>query len=193
MTAFVHAADLSSSEAVAAIQSRFALVGYARFVKTLEAIAAEGETRAAAMAWDAWEATLAGQQDQLAEFFAFCSELGVLSFEDDGEVVTVGCAELALPRDPSDVPPPPSDQTLYTTAEQWAEWFVLELSFPPVMARDQEALRLFRRWCASNVTVGEMNAAVEASIASGAGPNPKALHGYLQAQRRQRLEDATQW
>ncbi|MEQ5770029.1 hypothetical protein NFH98_20875 [Halomonas sp. H33-56] len=193
MTAFVHAATLSETEAVAAIESHFALVGYARYLKALEVIAAEGEARAATLSWDGWAAALAGDQERLAEFFAFCAEWGALTFEDDGERVTVGCPELTLPRDPREVLPPPDEQTLYTTSEQWAAWFEQELSFPPAMAKDPKALRMFRRWCASNVTVGEMNAAVQRAVADNTGMNPAALHRQLQALRRQRLEDATTW
>lgn len=196
MSAFVHSAELSASPAVKAIEANFALVGYARYLKVLEILAgaAEGDDsrRSAAMTWDGWAAALAAQHDALSEFFAFCHEQGAFAVEDDGEQVTVSCDALALYRQAPASPETPGDLTLFTTPEQWAEWFIEDLSYPPKLAHRPENLRMFRRWCASNVTVGEMCAAIQKTIEAGTGLGTAALHGYLQALRAQRIKEANQ-
>ncbi|MNO06813.1 hypothetical protein D3C81_2287580 [compost metagenome] len=61
---------------------------------------------------------------------------------------------------------------------------------PRQVTSDPYTQQLFRRWCASNVTVTEMLQACE--LASQAPPDlsPTALHRHLQTVRRLRLEQA---
>lgn len=196
MKAFVHPASMSASKAVVDIEAHFALVGYARYLKVLELVADEADgsdaRRAVTLSWDAWAASLAGEQDVLAEFFAFCHEHGVFEVEDDGERATVACLDLVLSRTES-APVPPRDETLFTHHDQWVAWFIDDLSFPPKMANSPDNIRMFRRWCASNVTVGEMSAAVQKTIEAGTGLGAPALHGHLQALRAQRIKEANEW
>ena len=188
MKAFVHPADLSQTEHVAAIEAGFALVGYARYVKVLELLAGADDHQVT-MDWPGWAAQLAAQHDQAVEFLTFCDARGALVLEEQGEAVTLRCADLV----PYSVAPPtpmPSDDTLFTTPEQWAEWFIADLSYPPSIAHEPEHLRQFARWCASRVTVGDMSEAVQVSIAKAEGLNIAALHRQLSALRKQRLEEA---
>ncbi|MCO7217095.1 hypothetical protein [Halomonas sp. OfavH-34-E] len=197
MKAFIHHAELSASKAVADIEAHFALIGYARYLKVLELVAAEAggddTRRKVTLSWDAWAASLAGEQEVLAEFFAFCHDHGALSVEDDGERVTVECDGLDLCRGMRAVPEPAGDQTLFTHHDQWVAWFIDDLSYSPKLANQPDNLRMFRRWCASNVTVGEMTAAVQRTIEAGTGLGTPALHGHLQALRAQRIKEANEW
>lgn len=82
------------------------------------------------------------------------------------------------------------DPQLFNKACQWAAWCVAELGMPPDLTKDPYTQQLFRRWCASNVTVLEMHDAVQAAIAKQSSLSPSALHDELQLIRRQRLEKA---
>ncbi len=197
MKAFIHPAELSLSKAVADIEAHFALVGYARYLKVLELIAAEAGgndgRHAVTLSWDAWAVSLSGEPDVLTEFFAFCQDHGVFDVEDDGEKATVTCSDLMLNGAEPSPGPRPTEQTLFTDSDQWVEWFIEELAYPPKIARKADNVRMFRRWCASNVTVGEMCAAVQKTIEAGTGLGTPALHGHLQALRAQRLKEASEW
>lgn len=189
MSAFVYPAGLSHSEGVAAVSSAFALAGFARYVLLLEVLAADAG--AVRMSYDAWAAELYSDDEVVREFMAFCQEQGLLAVEDDGECLSVYSPVLER-FDPAQAVPAPTDDTLYTNAEQWAAWFVNDLSYPPKVANDPETLRFFARWCASRVTVGDMGAAVQRSIDQGTGLCVEALHQHLSALRNQRLKEASQ-
>lgn len=191
MSAFIHPAGLSRSEPVAAVCEAFALAGYARYVLLLEVLAADDKP--VRMSYDAWAAELSSDDESVREFMAFCDEKGLLAVEDDGECLSVFSPVLQR-FDPAQAAPAPTptDETLYTTAEQWAAWFVNDLSYPPAVANDPETLRYFARWCASRVTVGDMGAAVQRSIDQGTGLGVVALHSHLSALRAKRLQEATQ-
>ena len=189
MSAFVHPAGLAGSDALAPLLSEFALAGYARYMLLLEVLAADAG--AVRMSYDAWAAELSSDDESVREFMAFCEDQGLLAVEDDGECLSV-CSLVMERYDPDQAAPTPTDETLYTTPEQWAAWFVNDLSYPPKVAKDPETLRFFARWCASRVTVGDMGAAVQRSIDQGTGLGVVALHGHLSALRNQRLKEATQ-
>lgn len=189
MSAFIHPARLAQSEGVAAVSRAFALAGYARYVLLLEVLAADdGPVR---MSYDAWAAELHSDDESVREFMAFCAEQELLGVEDDGECLSVYSPTLER-FDPTQAAPTPTDETLYTTPEQWAAWFVSDLSYPPKTANNPDTLRYFARWCASRVTVGDMGAAVQASIDQGTGLGVSALHGHLSALRAKRLKEASQ-
>lgn len=192
MSAFIHAANLSATEVVKKIEAEFALVGYARFIKTLELVAGQGsESGTLTLSWSAWEAALAGDQESLAEFFAFCANAGAFEMEDAGDTVVIRCPTLERPA--SGITSPATDSTLFTEPAQWAEWFIEDLSWPPAMANDPNNLRLFRHWCASNVTVGDMCAAIQVAIKENTGMSAGALHKQLRALRQRRIEEANKW
>ena len=189
MSAFVHPAGLASSDALAPLLSEYALAGYARYMLLLEVLAADDKP--VRMSYDAWAAELSSDDESVREFLAFCAEQALLVVDDDGECLSVYSPTLER-FDPDQAAPAPTDETLYTTPEQWAAWFVNDLSYPPKTANDPETLRYFARWCASRVTVGDMGAAVQASIDQGTGLGVSALHGHLSALRAKRLKEASQ-
>lgn len=189
MSAFVHPAGLSRSDGVAAVAEAFALAGYARYMLLLELLAST--TDPVRMSYDAWAAELYSDDDSVREFMTFCAEQGLLVVEDDGECLNVYSPVLER-FDPAQAVPAPTDDTLYTQPEQWAAWFVNDLSYPQKTANSTDCMRFFARWCASRVTVGDMSAAVQVAIAQGSGVGVAALHTHLQALRAKRLKEATE-
>lgn len=190
MSAFVHDAALSRSERLAPVLEEFALVGYAQLMLVLETLA--NPHFKGAMAWDAWAAQLHADVDATREFLTFCADEGVLDVADAGAEVTVACAWLERPgaSDPAVINP--ADTTLYATPEQWAAWFVSDLSYPPARANSADSRRFFARWCASRVTVGDMTAAVNACIDDGSGLGLPNLHKKLHALAVARLKEASE-
>lgn len=189
MSAFVHPAGLARSEGVAAVAGAFALAGYARYVLLLELLAADDAP--VRMSYDAWAAELSSDDEAVREFMAFCAEQGLLAVEDDGECLSV-YSPVMQRFDPAQAAPTPTDETLYTTAEQWAAWFIDDLNYPTELANSPDSMRFFARWCASRVTVGDMGAAVQRSIDQNTGLGVEALHQHLSALRAKRLQEASQ-
>lgn len=180
-----------SSDAATTVEQQFSLVGFARYVKVLALMASAGSDGRVSLSFEAWAAALAAQPEALSVFFNYCQERGVFTIEDDGELMTLSCQ--ALVQAPEAPAPTVVETPLFTHAEQWAAWFVEEMAYPPAVANRAENQRMFRRWCASNVTVSEMNAAVQLTIKAGTGLGTPALHGHLHALRAQRIKEANEW
>lgn len=189
MSAFIHEAGLARSEGVAAVANAFALAGYARYVLLLEILAASPGP--VCMSYDAWAIELHSDDESVREFMQFCQEQGLLVVDDSNETLNVHSPVIKR-YDPSQAVEPPSDNTLYTRSEQWAEWFINDLAYLPRETQKPENIRFFARWCASRVTVGDMSDAVEAATAQGTGITPPALHKHLQALRNKRLQEANE-
>lgn len=85
----------------------------------------------------------------------------------------------------------PAHLTLMPDAAAWAAWCESELAMPGWMLAEHETQSLFRRWCASNVTVAEATQAVLQAAAEGSA-SPVAIHGHLTALRKQALLKAHQ-
>jgi hypothetical protein len=69
-------------------------------------------------------------------------------------------------------------------------WCETELNMRREVTSDPLTQALFRRWCASNVTVTEMIQACDEAAPSNPQLTPSVLHAQLQAVRRVRLEKA---
>lgn len=192
MTPVIPCASLAC-DAATAIEQHFSLVGFARYVKVLSLVASAGDGGGVTLSWEAWAASLAAQPEALSEFFNYCQEQGVFTVEDDGEQVALGCPSLL--QEVSSEPAKPSVATplLFTHPDEWVSWFIEEMAYPPKIANRADNVRMFRRWCASNVTVDEMNTAVQLTIKAGTGLGTPALHGHLQALRAQRIKEANEW
>ena len=186
MSAFVHPAGLAQSEGVATVAAEYGLIGYARYLLVLEALAATPGP--VAKTYVAWGDLMQADDDSAREFMAFYQAQGLLIVEDDGESLTVHCPTLERV-DPAQAP---TDDTLYHRPEQWAAWFINDLAYPPQVANHPGNLRYFARWCVSRVTVGEMSAAVEAALGQGDAATVTVLHDILQAHRAQRLREAVE-
>lgn len=75
-------------------------------------------------------------------------------------------------------------------ANEWCQWLAVELSMPAHHGKDPYNQSLFRHWCATNVTIDEMNAAIELAIKAGAGLTPSNLHTFLKTVRKEKLDVA---
>ena len=75
-------------------------------------------------------------------------------------------------------------------ADQWRQWFEAELSMPPLLGKDPYTQDLFRRWCATNVTIAEMEQAIDLARNANTGPSPAALHEFLKTVRNTKIERA---
>lgn len=180
-------------DASAAVEQHFALVGFARYVKALALIAGAGDAGRVSLSWEAWAASLAAQPEVVSEFFNYCQEQGVFTVDDDGEQVALGCPSLVQVASDDPATPAVESPLLFTHSDQWVAWFIEEIAYPTKIANRADNVRMFRRWCASNVTVHEMNTAVQLTIKAGTGLGTSALHGHLQALRAQRIKEANEW
>lgn len=182
-------ADFSAQVTVRKVEQRFGLIGFARLVKLLELLAASParDLCVIELAPSDWlEALQIGRSD-LDAFLLYLSTANWLTYdagEEPGAPLRVTLLQAGS------LLPSAEDPQLYTKACQWAAWCTAELGMPPDLTKNPYTQQLFRRWCASNVTVLEMQGAVQAAIAKQGSLGASALHDELQLIRRQRLEEA---
>lgn len=195
MHGFLKVSGLSSLVIVRKIEQRFGFPGYARLVKFLELVSTAGlvvDGEPMTMAWsDILEILQAGDM-RAREFLTYCEEAKVLRVtrEDDRFQVAL-CGELAaLMASAPTAQGVSKAPVLFETEDQWAEWFAADLSCPPYLANDACIRQLFRRWCATNVTVAEVKAAVELANEAKEEPHPVALHDHLKTVRNTKIERA---
>lgn len=168
------------------VEQRFGLAGFARLVKLLELLTASPSRDAGVIELpvsDWVDALQAGPHD-VAVLLDYLSKDGWLSQEQADEPgaplrITLSRFEDFLP--PLDRP---------KVADQWRLWFEIELSMPPLLGKDPYTQDLFRRWCASNVTIEEMELAIELARKANTAASPTALHEYLKTVRNTKLERA---
>lgn len=182
-------ADLSTQTTVRKVEQRFGLPGFARLVKLLELLAASPYRDACVIelaASDWLEALQIGRADfdAFLAYLAAANWLTVDTSEEPGAPLRVTLLQAGA------LLPTALDPQLFTKACQWSAWCVAELGMPPALTKDPYNQQLFRRWCASNVTVLEAADAVQAAIAKQNSLSPAALHDELQLIRRARLDKA---
>lgn len=83
----------------------------------------------------------------------------------------------------------PAHLTLMPDPAAWAAWCQSELAMPGWLLNTPETQTLFRRWCASNVTVDEATQAVLQAVAVG-NVSPETIHQQLSAVRKSALQAA---
>ncbi|MNG63291.1 hypothetical protein D3C79_215150 [compost metagenome] len=178
-------AGLSAGGPGSSVERAFGLEGYARLVKLLELLAgyepaAAGVLTMTSAAWCEW---LSASPGELRQFLEHLGRSGWLRYSQEDGVITVDLLKA------DDFLPGPAP-VLFIDPGQWVFWCETELNMPRQVTSDPYTQQLFRRWCASNVTVTEMLQACE--LASQAPPDlsPTALHRHLQTVRRLRLEQA---
>lgn len=175
----------STGASVASVERAFGLAGYARLVKVLELLAgydpsAAGVLTMTAAAWCEW---LSASPGELRQFLEHLGRSGWLRYSQEDGVITVDLLKA------DDFLPGPAP-VLFSDPGQWVFWCETELNMPRHVSGDPYTLQLFRRWCASNVTVTEMLQACELASQGQPDLSPPALHRHLQAVRRLRLEQA---
>lgn len=179
------------------LEQRFGLLGFARMVKLVElvaALSAADSPTSVVVAWGDFMVAVGCNQETAGEFLAYCEQARVIDRStEDGRLRLTLIGELAV-MVTSEAPPPPvpSGPVLFSTDKQWTAWFIAELNCPPYLANDPVTRQLFRRWCATNVTVDEVQAAIELAIKASEAPHPAALHDHLKTVRNTKIERARQ-
>jgi hypothetical protein len=176
------------------LEQRFGVVGFGRLIKVLELVGEVSLSVADEPCVIAWADVLEGLQadDMKAwEFLTYCEKAGALCVtRDEGRLQVTLCGELAalMANAPAALVMP--GPVLFESDEQWAEWFTADLNCPPHLASDAQTRRLYLRWCATNVTVAEIEAAIELAVGDGRAPLPAVLHEYLKTVRNNKIERA---
>lgn len=179
------------------VEQRFGLLGIGRLLKLVELVIerADGSRAAptAVVAWGDFLAALHCNQEDAGEFLTYCDHARVLDRGDeDGRLRLTLVGELVARFAPPDAPAKAiGERLLFSTDKQWAEWFKSDLNCPPFLLNDSATRQLFRRWCATNVTVDEVEAATERAIKASEAPHPAVLHDHLKALRLDKLRALT--
>lgn len=174
------------------LEQRFGLLGFARMVKLVELVAemtAPTEAPSVVVAWGDLLIALGCNAQDAGDFLTYCEHARVLDRgNDDGRARLTLLGELAALLD--DAPTPVVAPVLFTQEQQWAEWFAAEWACPPYLANDPCTRQLFRRWIATNVTIDEVEAAIELAKEAREAPSPAALHDHLKTVRNTKIERA---
>lgn len=193
MSVFGSPVGLSQWVITKKIEQRFALIGFARLLKLVELVAERADPAAKApsalVAWGDFMAALHCDSEAAGDFLAYCEQARVLDRgSEDGRLRLTLLGELAAwVRGPTTAAEAAPAREIFTRAEQWADWFGSDLSCPPYLAKDPYTLKIFARWCITNVAVDEVEAAVERAIKNGEAPQPAVLHDLLKVLRLERL------
>ena len=184
MASFVY--DQFSQHPVAqAVTKRLGLLGFARLVKIVEECTDSGQV---AMSWSDWLSTLECTRDQFDGLLACLAKLGVCTASQAEGVSAPLMLTLGAPLHFLLAKPDPATVIL-TTAAQWAEWLAVELAAPNWLLSDPASQELFRRWCASNVSLAEMCQAAELA-AKVPDVTPVGLHEKWKEIRAKRVAQA---
>ena len=179
------------------VEQRFGLLGLARLLKLVELVTDRADKAApsltALVAWGDFLAALHCDQEVAGEFLSYCDHARVLDRgTEDGRLRLTLVGELVARLVPADAPAQAmGDRQLFATDKQWAEWFKADLNCPPYLLNDSATRQLFRRWCVTNVTTDEVEAATARAIKAGEAPQPAVLHDYLKALRLDKLRALT--
>jgi len=174
----------SQQPVVLKVEQRFGLAGFARLVKLLELFAASPlrDMGVIELPISDWGDALQSGPLNASVLLDYLSNDGWLSQERGAESGTALRVTLTHFADFLPVLEMPK------TPEQWIGWFRSELNMPDQHGTDPDNQALFRRWCATNVTIEEMNAAIELAVKAGRGFAPACLHSLLMTVRKEKLE-----
>ena len=178
--------NFSALPIVHKVEQRFGVAGFARLIKLLELFAASPSRNAGVIALpisDWLDALQVGPQDLgfLLDYLAKAEWVTLEQGEEPGSPLRVTLVNFADFLPPLELP---------KVADQWRCWFEIELSMPPLLGKDPYTQDLFRRWCASNVTIEEMELAIELARKASTAPSPPALHDFLKTVRNTKIERA---
>jgi hypothetical protein len=196
MRGYVPLIGLSGWVIAKKLEQRFGVVGIGRLVKLVELMSARAEPGrkgpSMLVAWGDFMAALQCNTEAATEFLTYCEQARALDRStEDGRlrVTLVGeLASLLAEPDTSDAPiTQVAGRTLFSTHKQWVDYFRSELDCPPYLANDPYTHKLFKRWCITNVTLDEVEEAIERAIERREAPQPAILHDYLKALRLEKL------
>lgn len=197
MNAAIFPVGLSEMVIGRKVEQRFGLLGLARLLKLVELVTERADKAApsltALVAWGDFLAALHCDQEAAGEFLSYCDHARVLDRgTEDGRLRLTLVGELAARLVPVEAPAQAvGERQLFATDKQWAEWFKADLNCPPYLVNDTATRQLFRRWCATNVTTDEVEAATARAIKAGEAPRPAVLHDHLKALRLDKLRALT--
>ena len=178
--------DFSALPIVLKVEQRFGAAGFARLVKLLEQFAGSPsrDVGLIELAASDWRDALQVGPLELNVFLSYLAADGFLLLEqgaEPGAPLRVTLTDFSAFLQPLQLP---------RVANDWRLWFAAELSMSEVHGKDPYNQSLFRRWCATNVTIAEMNAAIELAVKDGTGLTPANLHTLLMTVRKDKLEAA---
>lgn len=178
--------DFSALPIVLKVEQRFGLPGFARLIKLLELFASSPsrESGVIELPISDWVDALQAGAEDINTFLAYLAKAEWLALEqgeEPGAPLRVTLAAFADFLPPLELP---------KIADQWRRWFEYELSMPPLLGKDPYTQDLFRRWCASNVTINDMELAIELARNANTAPSPPALHEFLKTVRNTKIERA---
>lgn len=177
----------SARPEVRKVEQKFGLAGMARMVKLLELLeqSPARDVGVVELALSDWQEALQQGSTLLMPFLVYLAQAGWLSFE---QLESSGTSPLRVTitnhRQYLFASP------LYVDPAQWQGWFAAELSTPEAVTGAAETLILFKRWCATNVTTTEVEAAIELAIQARQAPTPGVLHEHLKTVRKLKIEQA---
>lgn len=188
MTLLSLPSNFSASPVAGRVEKRFGLAGFARLIKLLELLGSSDHAIGGVVPLPKsdWLDALQASTDELHELLNFLSKNGWLSYSEGDEPG----APLVIHFQHADDFLPSAEPILFTGADQWVFWLETELNMRREVTSDPASQALFRRWCASNVTVTEMLQACDEAAPTNPQLSPTVLHTQLQAVRRARLEKA---
>jgi hypothetical protein len=177
-------AHFSTLPIVLKVEQRFGLTGCARLVKLLEqfAVSPMRDVGAIELAASDWREALQAGPLELNLFLTFLATDGFVTVDQPSEPNAPLRVTLT---NFSDFLPP---LLLPRVANDWRIWFTAEAGLSADQGKDPYNQSLFRRWCATNVTIDEINAAIELAIQEGSGTTPANLHTHLMTVRKDKLE-----
>lgn len=171
------------------VEQRFGLAGYARLHKLVEAWAASRDCTLGVveLGLEEWQDRLQASPADIKQFLNYLAAAEWLAWSepDNGSLrVTLRQCIDWLPE---------SELGLYATAAQWVVWSQSELGLSNAEVSDPYVLRLFRHWCASNVTVADAMEALTGCIERGVRCTPTNLHDELISLRGRRIARAKEY
>lgn len=180
--------QFSMSPLVQSLERRFGFAGYSRLVKMLELLAASDIAAGGVVPLPKsdWLDALKASAEDLHELLNFLAKSGWLTYAEGDEPGAPLVIDFLKADDFLPAPAP----ILFTTPDQWGFWCETELNMRREVTGGPRSQELFRRWCASNVTVTEMLQACDEAAPAHPIFTPDVLHAQLQQVRRARLEKA---
>lgn len=156
--------------------------GFGRLIRVLEDCTDNGQL---ALSWSDWLSMLECNRDQFDAWLSTVVELGAFTVSQGEGMSAPLMLTLGQPLRFLLAHPDPAS-VVFTTAAQWSDWMTLELAAPARVVTDPASQELFRRWCASNVSLAEIQQAAErAALAHDV--SPVGLHEQWKTVRTERV------